>query len=142
MDESIFNNLPHDTNVIYKPIRVQNNGEYTLSTDMDTGKASTNLFLLSGNVSTGANSSTNGAYKDHPITVQSSDNYVAVGYRYGTTSPLNPKDYHNMLNSGSTALPWEPYTGGVDERYWKEITKEQAEGIISGDMTVDDVLGA
>lgn len=113
LDESIFNNLPHDANVIYKPIRVQNNGEYTLSTDMDTGKASTNLFLLSGNVSTGANSSTNGAYKDHPITVQSSDNYVTVGYRYGTVSPLNPKDYHNMLNSGSTALPWEPYTGGV-----------------------------
>lgn len=113
LDESIFNNLPHDTNVIYKPIRVQNNGEYTLSTDMDTGKASTNLFLLSGNVSTGANSSTNGAYKDHPITVQSSDNYVTVGYRYGTVSPLNPKDYHNMLNSGSTALLWEPYTGGV-----------------------------
>lgn len=36
---------------------------------------------------------------------------------------------------------WEPGTPGVDERYWKEITKEQAEGIISGDMTVDEVLG-
>lgn len=138
LDESIFNNLPHDANVIYKPIRVQNNGEYTLSTDMDTGKASTNLFLLSGNVSTGANSSTNGAYKDHPITVQSSDNYVTVGYRYGTVSPLNPKDYHNMLNSGSAALPWEPYTGGVpgpNPDYPQDIEIPGSDGEIEVSMT-------
>lgn len=143
LDESIFNNLPHNANVIYKPIRVQNNGEYTLSTDMDTGKDSTNLFLLPGNVSTGANSSTNGVYKDHPITVQSSDNYVTVGYRYGTTSPLNPKDYHNMLNSGSTALPWEPYTGGKPSPspdYPQDIEVPGSEGNVGVNVTGNQLL--
>ena len=35
---------------------------------------------------------------------------------------------------------WEPESAGVDERYWKEIAKEQAEGILSGDMTVEEVV--
>lgn len=35
---------------------------------------------------------------------------------------------------------WEPGTMGVDERFWKEITKEQAEGILKGELEADEVI--
>lgn len=36
---------------------------------------------------------------------------------------------------------WEPGTSGVDDRYWMEITKEQAEALIDGTINLDDILG-
>ena len=35
---------------------------------------------------------------------------------------------------------WEPGTIGVDERFWKEITKEQAEGILKGELEAGEVI--
>lgn len=60
-------------------------------------------------------------------------------YQYGDVVQHNEKYWLDMLKGMINT--WEPGTPGVDDRYWKEITKEQAEGIVSGDMTVDEALG-
>ena len=65
---------------------------------------------------------------------------ISDKYKYGAVVTHNGKYFLDVLQGIQNT--WEPESAGVDERYWKEITKEQAEGIISGDMTVDEVLGA
>ena len=65
---------------------------------------------------------------------------ISDKYQYGAVVTHNGKYFLNVLQGMQNT--WEPESAGVDERYWKEITKEQAEGIISGDMTVDEILGA
>lgn len=64
---------------------------------------------------------------------------ISNKYQYGAVVTHNGKYFLNVLQGMQNT--WEPESVGVDERYWKEITKEQAEGIVSGDMTVDEVLG-
>lgn len=64
---------------------------------------------------------------------------ISDKYKYGAVVTHNGKYFLDVLQGMQNT--WEPESAGVDERYWKEITKEQAEGIISGDMTVDEVLG-
>lgn len=85
-------------------------GQFTLSTNyplVQTGIA--DLFFLSGNVSSGASTNTNGVWNEQSRTVASSNGYVTVGYRkYSDIHPLLT-DYNVMLNLGSTALPYEPY---------------------------------
>lgn len=65
---------------------------------------------------------------------------ISNKYQYGAVVTHNGKYFLDVLQEMQNT--WEPESAGVDERYWKEITKEQAEGIISGDMTVDEVLAA
>lgn len=65
---------------------------------------------------------------------------ISDKYKYGAVVTHNGKYFLDVLQGMQNT--WEPESAGVDERYWKEITKEQAEGIISGDMTVDEVLRA
>lgn len=64
---------------------------------------------------------------------------ISNKYQYGAVVTHNGKYFLDVLQGMQNI--WEPESAGVDERYWKEITKEQAEGIISGGMTVDEVLG-
>ena len=64
---------------------------------------------------------------------------ISDKYKYGAVVTHNGKYFLDVLQGIQNT--WEPESAGVDERYWKEITKEQAEGIISGDMTVNEVLG-
>lgn len=91
----------------YIPLYV-GEGSFTLSTTTPFDSSVANLFLLSGNVSTGASTSGNGAWKKHNVTAQSDSGYVTIAYRHytGTTSPA---DCITMLNLGSIALPYEPY---------------------------------
>lgn len=91
----------------YRPIFV-GDGTFTLSTTTPYDSGVANVFLLSGNVSSGASTPGNGAWKNHNVTAQSVDGYVTIAYRHysGTTSPV---DCQTMLNIGSTALPYEPY---------------------------------
>ena len=93
--------------VRYIPLYV-GNGSFTLSTTTPYDKDLANLFLLSGNVSTGVSTPENGVWLNHNITAQSVDGYLTIAYRHfkNTTSPAECK---TMLNSGSTALPYEPY---------------------------------
>ena len=65
---------------------------------------------------------------------------ISNKYQYGAVVTHNTKYFLDVLQGMQNT--WEPESAGVDERYWKEITKEQAEGIISGDMIVDEVLRA
>lgn len=89
----------------YIPLYV-GEGSFTLSTTTPYDSSVANLFLLSGNVSTGASTSGNGVWKNHNVTTQSVDGYVTIAYRRypGTTSPV---DCQTMLNTGSTPLPYE-----------------------------------
>lgn len=103
------------TTIKYQPIYV-GDGTFTLSTSMPThtveGSAGnfTNLFFLSGNVSTGASTNNNGVWLSHSITQNATDGYITIAYRIEIN---NPSDYETMLNSGSTALPYQPYAPWV-----------------------------
>lgn len=63
---------------------------------------------------------------------------ISNKYQYGAVVTHNGKYFLNVLQGMQNT--WEPESAGVDERYWKEIAKEQAEGILSGDMTVEEVV--
>lgn len=65
---------------------------------------------------------------------------ISSKYQYGAVVTHNEKYFLDVLQGMQNT--WEPESVGVDERYWKEITKEQAEGILAGDMTVEEVLRA
>ena len=65
---------------------------------------------------------------------------ISSKYQYGAVVTHNEKYFLNVLQGMQNT--WEPESAGVDERYWKEITKEQAEKIISGDTNVDEALRA
>lgn len=90
----------------YKPIFV-GDGTFTMSTSCPLSSGNALLFLLSGNVSSGASTSNNGVSGARPRSAESVDGYITIAYRAFET--LNPADYETMLNSGSTALPYEPY---------------------------------
>lgn len=54
---------------------------------------------------------------------------VSTDYQYGAVVTHNGKYWQNVLEGMQNT--WEPGSAGVDERYWKEITKEEAEKIIT-----------
>ena len=94
---------------IYRPLFV-GDGVFTLSTNFKINNGITDIFLLSGNVSSGISSSTNGAYEGKNITAQSVDGYITIAYRANARPSSGSLPYcKTMLNSGSTALPYEPY---------------------------------
>lgn len=99
----------------YVPIKVED-GEYTLSTTTPNGGVSggppaATIFLLAGNVNTGASTTDNGCWLNNPKTVQSIDGYVTIAYEVTESfgEQCYPWNNNTMLNSGSTALPYEPY---------------------------------
>ena len=55
---------------------------------------------------------------------------ISDQYQYGAVVTHNGKYWQNVLSGQQNV--WEPESVGVDERYWKEITKEEAESLISG----------
>ena len=57
-------------------------------------------------------------------------------YQYGTAVTHSDRYWLNVLQGMLNT--WEP--GTVDERYWKEISKEDAEAIVAGTKTPDQVL--
>ena len=91
----------------YIPLYV-GEGSFTLSTTTPYDLQVANLFLLSGNVSSGASTPNNGAWLNHNVTAQSDSGYITIAYRHyvNTTSPAECK---TMLNTGSTAIPYEPW---------------------------------
>lgn len=54
---------------------------------------------------------------------------ISDNYQYGAVVTHNDKYWQNMLQGVQNT--WEPGAVGVDERYWKEITKEEAEAIVN-----------
>ena len=53
---------------------------------------------------------------------------VSSEYQPGAVVTHNGKYYQNALDIQNT---WEPGGEGIDERFWKEITKEEAEKLIN-----------
>ena len=98
------------TIITYTPVNV-GDGEFTLSTDYIANNRS-DIFFLSGNVNSGASSANNGVDSENNRTVTSENGYVTVALRLNSDGVTSPLDYQIMLNSGSKAKPYEPYTGG------------------------------
>lgn len=67
------------------------------------------------------------------------DAIVNVGYDYGDVVVHNGKYYIDSLSGVKNV--WEPGAAGIDERYWIEITKEDAEAVIAGTKTPDAAMG-
>lgn len=140
--DEIYTNIVAGWDVKYKSIFV-GEGTFTLSTNCpkQDGGSATNLFFLSGNVSTGANSGTNGVYNNYPATVTSLNGYVTIGYR---AQSYDPRNYTTMLNEGSTALPYESYgykvpvrCGGTTTNIYLDEPIEENESISLSDTEVD-----
>ena len=94
---------------IYVPLNV-GDGNFTLSTNFQAVNNITDIFLLSGNVTSGISSSDNGAYAGKNITKASIGGYVTVAYRKYAQPTTGALPYCEvMLNEGQTALPYAPY---------------------------------
>lgn len=64
---------------------------------------------------------------------------VSSQYQYGSVVMHSEKYYVDALKNLQNV--WESGTSGIDDRYWMEITKEQAEALIDGTINLDDILG-
>lgn len=53
---------------------------------------------------------------------------ISTDYQTGAVVAHSGKYWQNVLAGMQNT--WEPGTTGVDERYWKEITKEEAEALL------------
>ena len=58
-------------------------------------------------------------------------NGISDKYQTGAVVKHKGKYYQNVLEGMQNT--WEPGTTGVDERYWKEITKEEAEALLKAE---------
>lgn len=92
--------------ITYLPLNV-GNGDYTLSSTVTREGQAAVLFLLAGNVSTGATTVNDGVWSGQSRTVTAVGGYVTIGYRKYPTE--NPENANTMLNTGSTAKPYEPW---------------------------------
>lgn len=54
---------------------------------------------------------------------------ISDKYKYGAVVTHNGKYFLDVLQGMQNT--WEPGSVGVDDRYWKEITKEEAEALLS-----------
>ena len=104
--DEVYPNIVFGT-VKYKALYV-GDGTFTASTNMPKG-AYDNLFFLSGNVSTGASTPTNGIDSNTSRTITSENGYVTIGYRKDSDYDLDPTNYHVQVEKSSTATAYEPY---------------------------------
>lgn len=103
-----YPNIKVDTPT-YRSIYV-GDGTFTLSTTTAQYRNTANVFFLAGNVGSGASTQNNGVWNGNPRTVTAVDGYVTIAYRYYENDETSdPRSNDVMLNTGSTALPYEPY---------------------------------
>lgn len=71
------------------------------------------------------------------ITIQAWEPWDGVSdkYQYGAVVTHIGKYWQDTLQNMQNT--WEPGSSGVDERYWKEITKEEAEALLGGTAQED-----
>lgn len=82
----------------------------------------------------------NGALKTGAITSETEIQITGVAYTYTNSSP---KTIYPMINAGSKALPWEPYTGGQPSpspEYPQEIKIPGSDGEIGVKVTGAQLL--
>ena len=92
------------TSITYKSINV-GDGTFTLTTITPLNTANNaNLFFLTGNVSSGASTSTNGVYLNRPITISSTNGYVTIAYR--NDRGVDPTNYKTQLFKSENPTPY------------------------------------
>lgn len=122
-DESQYNESIEAGTIVYVPVYVGDIAAVVCSTTAPKGDnpddvmASRIIFLLAGNVSTGAQNKVNGVSINAPRAVTPINGYVTIAYRWlDVFEPVNnwkPWNHQTMLNAGSTPLPYEPYSSEV-----------------------------
>lgn len=95
-----------ETSVRYKAIYV-GEGTFTMSTTMPYASTYTNLFFLTGNVSSGASTGSNGVWNARSRTITSTNGYVTVGYRVADN--ISPKNYNTQIEKGTQKTTYEEY---------------------------------
>lgn len=115
-------------------------GQYHLHIDDETFNRF--LFYIVVWRNEASNVLSSGTTQDIDITIQENDKFrIFIRPKTGTTTgtyTINP-----MLNSGSTALPWEPYTGGKPSPspdYPQEIEIPGSEGSVGVNVTGANLL--
>ena len=121
-------------NVVYKSIYV-GNGVFTMSTNapLTSPDNYANLFFLTGQVTSGASTSSNGVSSGIPRTISSTNGYVTVGYR--DIYYVNPRLYNTMIEEGSNVTEYEPY----GEQWY--IRKEIGKITLNGEETWQNNYG-
>ena len=116
------------------------------------------IFLLTGQATSGASTNTNGVGRSTSRTVTATDGYITIAYCTRSSGSRTPLDDDVMLNVGTTALPYEPYTNtvyggsldmttGVLTVEWKQViastvtysTKSEQAGYVQIRIAPDDV---
>ena len=89
------------------------NGVYTMSSDIPAvAGGSANVFILPGEVTSGASSAGNGVSVSKPKTITVTDGFYTIAYRSTDTyNNNNPKDFNFQLEQGSSVSEYEPYHG-------------------------------
>lgn len=93
--------------VIYKSLYV-GNSSVTASSDMPLSTTNySNLFIIPGQVTSGASTGTNNFNIGQTRTVTPIDGYITIGYR--AINGVDPRDYHAQIEIGNVATAYEPY---------------------------------
>ena len=120
------------TAVYYNDSLILEPGEYYISSDVSTQVLYAQVVLIRNGESF--------IYINRGFTIDGSESSIVLTVQAGESmEPLNNIIIKPMLNAGSTALPWEPYTGGKPSPspdYPQEIVTAGSDGSI--DITVSD----
>lgn len=73
------------------------------------------------------------APQEDQVKIQKWEPWDGISDKYQTGAVVEHKEkyYQNVLEGMQNT--WEPGVTGVDERYWKEITKEEAEALLKAE---------
>lgn len=93
--------------MVYQALPIEN-GTYTFSSDIPSS-TSASVFILPGDVNSGASTGTNGVSVATPRTITVTDGYYTIASRVYSDTP-DPKNYNYQLEAGSTATAYAPYS--------------------------------
>ena len=101
--------------LIYMPLKVEDDTYIMETTCPKNNQNAANLFFLTGNVSTGASTPSNGVWEGNSVTVASTDGYITIAYR--NFAGANPANYITTIRRKHTAtitFGETVYGGSVD----------------------------
>ena len=145
----LFNYNPEmipTTNKIYTfPLNV-GDGHFTASSNTDTSFSNTGayIFIAQGNLQSPLELTTvsNGVWSGKSRTVESVDGYITIAAR--KSDRVNPFDNHDiMVNKGTSAIPYEPYTGGTPytDKWTSNITDQTEDSVTLSIKNVSESVG-
>lgn len=135
--DEIYTNIPINGDPVYKSIYV---GDNIVTFSTTCGKNTNGypvLYALSGKVTSGADSATNGFYNGLTRVVQPTNGYVTIGYR--TSGEVDPRNYQTQIEIGSIATEYEPYLGTTTTINWPNSVNNVYVGtldVLTGTLTI------